>query len=284
MGITPLRRPLRIAGPCGDLSVGGPGDPLLLIAGPCVLEERDRVLRIAEGVAAAAAAAGVPCVFKASFDKANRSRLDAPRGPGLDAGLELLAEVRQRLQVPVTTDVHWPEQAAPVAEVVDILQVPAFLCRQTDLLVACARTGRPVNVKKGQFLAPRAMGLVVDKLRASGAQGILATERGSCFGYDSLVVDLQALPQLRALGVPACIDATHSVQRPGALDGSTGGDRAMIPFIARGAVAAGVDAVFMEVHDDPERARSDAANQLPLALLPPLLEELVALDAVVKQR
>ncbi len=283
IGITDECRPLRIPGPCGEVSVGAPGDPLLLVAGPCVLEEPDRVLRIAEGVVAAAAAAGMACVFKGSFDKANRSRLDAFRGPGLDAGLALLAEVRRRFGVPVTTDVHLPEQAAPAAEVVDLLQVPAFLCRQTDLLVACAATGRPVNVKKGQFLSPAAMALVIDKLRSSGARGVIATERGTSFGYDSLVVDLRALPRVRALGVPVCIDATHSVQRPGAADGSTGGDREMVPFIARGAVAAGVDAVFMEVHDDPARARSDASNQLPLALLPRLLDELAAIDAVVKR-
>lgn len=265
----------------GPIRVGG-AQPLVLIAGPCVIEEPERVLRIAAGLRRAAAACGMGLIFKASFDKANRTSLDSYRGPGLHEGLAVLARVKAELGLPLTTDVHLPEQAAPVAQVVDLLQVPAFLCRQTDLLVACAATGRPVNVKKGQFLAPQDMAHPLEKLRRSGAGGVILTERGASFGYHNLVVDLRSLPTLRALGAPVCFDATHAVQQPGGLGGRTGGDREMVPFLARGAVAAGVDAVFMEVHDDPDHARSDGPNMIPLDLAPRLFAELAALDALVK--
>lgn len=282
IGITPCTSPLTVAGPAGALHIGAQDAPLVIIAGPCVIEEPDRLLRIAQGIQAAAAAAGCGFIFKASFDKANRTSVDSYRGPGLDEGLALLADVRSQLGVPVTTDVHLPDQAAAVAQAVDLLQVPAFLCRQTDLLLACAATGAPVNVKKGQFLAPGDMRHVADKLDQGGAGGVMLTERGVSFGYNTLVVDMAGLPAMRALGRPVCFDATHAVQRPGALDGRSGGDRRLVPYLARAAVAAGVDAVFMEVHDQPEQARSDGPNMVRLSELPRLLAELVAIDRVVK--
>jgi len=250
----------------GPTTIGDGG--LTLIAGPCVLEERDRVLRIAEGLRHHADAAGLPLVFKASFDKANRTSLGSYRGPGLDAGLALLAEVRERFDVPVTTDVHEPAQAAAVAQVADLLQIPAFLCRQTDLLRAAAATGRPVNVKKGQFLAPSAVGPLVEKL--AGAAGVLLTERGTSFGHGDLVVDYRGLPEMRRFA-PVVFDCTHSTQRPGAHGGRSGGDRSLALPLARAAVAVGIDALFAEVHDDPAAARSDADTQLPLGALPHLL-------------
>ncbi len=261
----------------GGVAVGD--GALVLIAGPCVLEEPERVLRIARGLRDAAGAAGVPLVFKASFDKANRTSVGAFRGPGLEAGLELLARVRAEVGLPVTTDVHEPWQAERVAEVVDLLQVPAFLCRQTDLLVACGRTGRPVNVKRGQFADPRSMGHAVDKVRSAGDGGVLLTERGTSFGHGDLVVDPRALVWLREHGVPVVFDATHSAQRPSALGDRSGGDRELVPALARAAVAVGVDAVFLEVHDDPGSARSDAATQWPLDRVPGLLRRLAALHA-----
>jgi 2-dehydro-3-deoxyphosphooctonate aldolase (KDO 8-P synthase) len=242
----------------GAVEVGGAGR--VLLAGPCVLEEPDRVLRIAEGCRRAAERAGLAYIFKASFDKANRSRVDAFRGPGLDAGLALLARVREAIGCPVTTDVHETAQVAAVAQAVDLLQVPAFLCRQTDLLAACGASGRPVNVKKGQFLAPDDLRFAIEKARGPG--GVLVTERGTAFGYGDLVVDFRGLVTMRALGVPVVYDATHSVQRPGG--GVTGGDRQFVLPLLRAAVAVGVDAVFAEVHDDPAQARSDAASQWPL--------------------
>lgn len=281
IGITGAVEKVAIRGPQALLQVG-PDQPLLLIAGPCVIEEPERALRIAGQLSRIAASVGVQLVFKASFDKANRTSLDSYRGPGLEAGLQVLAQVRREVGVPVTTDVHLPEQAAPAAAVVDLLQVPAFLCRQTDLLVACAATGKPVNVKKGQFLAPEDMAHVRGKLRGAGAAGVLLTERGSSFGYHRLVVDMAGLAALRALGVPTCFDATHSVQRPGGLGGQSGGDRRLVPYLARAAVAAGVDAVFMEVHDDPDRARSDGPNMVPLHEVEALLRELVAIDRLVR--
>ncbi|MCK6505087.1 3-deoxy-8-phosphooctulonate synthase [Myxococcota bacterium] len=281
IGITDAVARVEVHGPRGVVRVG-PGQPLVVIAGPCVIEEPERVLRIAWGLARVAERVGVQLVFKASFDKANRTSLDSYRGPGLESGLEVLAEVRRQVGVPVTTDVHMPPQAAPVAAVVDLLQVPAFLCRQTDLLVACAETGKPVHVKKGQFLAPEDMVHVLGKLRGAGASGVMLTERGSSFGYHRLVVDMAGLPALRSLGVPTCFDATHSVQRPGGLGAQSGGDRRLVPYLARAAVAAGVDAVFMEVHDDPERARSDGPNMVPLDQVEGLLAELVAIDRLVR--
>ena len=259
----------------GSVTLGG--SQLVLIAGPCVIETRDATLRIAEQLAATCGALGVPLIFKASFDKANRSAMSAYRGPGLEAGLEVLAAVRELTGLPLTTDVHRPEHAAPVAAVVDLLQVPAFLCRQTDLLLACAATGRPVNVKKGQFVAPQAMGAVVDKLRSGGAAGVMLTERGSSFGHGDLVVDYRVLPIMRALGVPVCMDATHACQQPPTTGPSTGGLRAMVPTLARAAVAVGIDALFLEVHPDPDRAPCDGSNMLPLDQLEPLLTGLLAL-------
>ncbi len=255
----------------GGVTVGDGG--LALIAGPCVLEEPDRVLRIAEGCARAAAARGLPYVFKASWDKANRTAGASFRGPGLDEGLRLLARVRDALGCPVTSDVHESAQVATVAEVVDLLQVPAFLCRQTDLLAACGASGRPTNVKKGQFVAPTDMEFAAEKVRNAGGVGVLLTERGTSFGYGDLVVDVRGLPILRRFA-PVVFDGTHSAQRP-AQGGRTGGDRAVIPTLCRAAVAVGVDALFLEVHDDPGAARSDAATQWPLAELGALLDDVL---------
>jgi len=252
------------------------GGELVVIAGPCTLESEERVLRIARGLVAAGEAAGVPVVFKGSFDKANRTDGGSPRGPGLHRGLALLAEVRRETGLAVTTDVHEPGQAGPVAEVVDLLQIPAFLCRQTDLLRAAGATGRPVNLKKGPFLAPTAVGPAVAKLRDAGAAGVLVTERGTTFGHGDLVVDFRGLAWMRELGVPVVFDATHSVQRPATGAGTSGGERRLAPPLARAAVAMGVDAVFCEIHDDPDRALSDAATQLPLAWAEALFRQLVA--------
>jgi 2-dehydro-3-deoxyphosphooctonate aldolase (KDO 8-P synthase) len=270
--------PSRPVTPCrvGPHQVGD-GQPPLLIAGPCVIEGRDMALRHAERLRDLATPLGWSYCFKASYDKANRTSLDAFRGPGLEAGLRILAEVRREVGVPVLTDFHAADQAAPVGEVVDVLQVPAFLCRQTDLLVAAARTGKAVNVKKGQFLAPEAMQPVVEKLEGSGCHDILLTERGATFGYGNLVVDFRALPLMRRLGHPVVFDATHSVQRPGGLGDRSGGDRTEAPGLARAAMAVGVDGLFMEVHEDPDRALSDGPNQLVLGTLGPLLERLMAI-------
>lgn len=255
---------------------------MALLAGPCVVEGRDRTLRIAEGLATMCAARGLPLIFKASFDKANRSAGTSFRGLGVHEGLAVLAEVKASLGLPIVTDIHQPEQAALAAEVADLLQIPAFLCRQTDLLQAAAATGRPVNVKKGQFLAPWDMANVAQKLREAGAAGILLTERGASFGYNNLVVDMRGLAVMRGLGVPVCFDATHSVQIPGGLGDKSGGQREFAPILARAAVAAGVDAVFMEVHDDPDSALSDGPNMLRLDGLPSLLDTLLRLHEVVR--
>ena len=255
----------------GDLVIGD--GTLACIAGPCAIEGTDITLRTAEGVAEAAAAAGVPAIFKASFDKPNRTSLRGFRGIGIDEGLEVLSRVRTRIGLPVLTDVHLPEQAAAVAQVAQVLQVPAFLSRQTDLLAAVAATGRPVNVKKGQFLAPADMRHVVEKVRGSGGRDVLLTERGASFGYHDLVVDMRSLPALRALGCPVIFDATHSVQRPSAAGDRSGGDRRLVPPLLRAAVAAGVDALYLEVHEQPDRALSDGPNSLPLGALLPLLRQ-----------
>ena len=253
------------------------GGPLALLAGPCVIEDEDRTLRTAEALRDVCAERGVPFVFKSSFDKANRSSIQSFRGPGLEGGLAVLERVRSEVGVPVVTDIHEPAQAAPVAEVADLLQIPAFLCRQTDLLVAAAGTGRAVNVKKAQFLSPREMTNVVGKLTAAGAGRILVTERGTTFGYNDLVVDFRSLPQLRDLGHPVVFDATHSVQVPGGLGTASGGRREFIVPLARAAIAVGVDALFLEVHEDPEVALSDGPNMLPLAELGAILDQLRAL-------
>jgi 2-dehydro-3-deoxyphosphooctonate aldolase (KDO 8-P synthase) len=257
--------------------------PVAFILGPCQMESRDHALMMAAGVQEAALAAGVSAVFKTSFDKANRTALGGRRGLGLDAALAVFAEIRERFAMPVLTDVHEPAQCAVVAQAVDVLQIPAFLCRQTDLLVAAAQTGRVVNVKKGQFLAPWDMAHVAAKITGSGNPNVLLTERGSSFGYNTLVNDFRALPIMAATGAPVVFDATHSVQEPGGLGGASGGRREYVPVLARAAVAVGVAGVFIETHDDPDRAPSDGPNMVPLAALPRLLADLKALDAVAKR-
>jgi len=267
----------------GSVPIGPEAHRLVLIAGPCVIESLELCRHVAGAVKAACAEAGLGFIFKASFDKANRTAFDAFRGPGLEAGLEVLASIKREFAVPVLTDIHEPWQAGPVAQVVDILQIPAFLCRQTDLLVAAARTGKPVNVKKGQFLAPWDMANVVAKITAEGNDQILLTERGVSFGYNTLVVDMCSLPQMRAFGWPVCLDATHSVQQPGAAGRQSGGKREFIPYLARAGAAVGIDALFMEVHPEPERGLSDPATMFPLNELPALLAEVARIHALVNR-
>ncbi len=262
----------------------GDGHPLAVIAGPCVIENLDLCRAVAREAQAVCRELGLPYIFKASFDKANRTSGGAFRGGGLEAGLSVLAAIKEEFGVPVLTDIHESWQAKPVAEVVDVLQIPAFLCRQTDLLLAAAETGKAVNVKKGQFLAPWDMKNVVDKITATGNLNLLLTERGTSFGYNALVVDMKALPIMRALGCPVVFDGTHSVQQPGGQGASSGGLREFIPHGVRAAVAVGVDALFLEVHPDPEHALSDAATMLPLSHLKAVLTQAVAIDAVVKAR
>ncbi len=257
--------------------------PFVLIAGPCVLEGLERSLMIGKKIKEITERTGIPYIFKASFDKANRSSIKSYRGPGLEDGLEILKAIKKELQVPVLTDIHQPEQAGPVAEVVDIIQIPAFLCRQTDLLIAAAETGLVVNIKKGQFMAPWDMKKVVEKIVSTGNQKILLTERGISFGYNNLVVDMTSLPVMRDTGYPVVFDATHSVQRPGAKGETSGGDRQFVPYLSRAAAAVGIDALFMEVHDNPEEALSDGSNMLYLDDLEGLLEEVLAIDNVVKR-
>ena len=256
--------------PVGPYHVGA-GHPLLWICGPCVIESHDLTLSIADALKGYSDRYGLPLVFKASFDKANRSSGKSFRGPGLQEGLKTLDAVKRATGLPVTTDIHECAQAAPAAEVCDILQVPAFLARQTDLLEACGRTGRVVNVKKGQFMAPWDMKNVVAKLSEFGAHNALLTERGSTFGYGMLVNDMRAVPWMQETGAPVIFDGTHSVQRPGALGDRTGGDRKMVPVLTRAAVAAGCDGVFLETHPNPDEARSDGPNMLPLDALPELI-------------
>jgi 2-dehydro-3-deoxyphosphooctonate aldolase (KDO 8-P synthase) len=265
----------------GSAVLGG-GAPLLLIAGPCVIESREHATMIAESLADIASRCGVPFIFKASFDKANRTSLASYRGPGMEAGLEILSRIKTRLGVPILTDIHEAGQAAPVAEVADVLQIPAFLSRQTDLLIAAARTGRTINIKKGQFLAPADMKHAIAKVTESGNPRVFVTERGFCFGYNNLVVDMRAFPMLRALGYPVVYDATHSLQLPGGGDGVTAGQAEYIEPLAAAAVAAGVDGVFVEVHDDPRRAKSDGQNALPLERMEPLLRRLLRIEAAAK--
>ncbi len=256
--------------------------PFVLIAGPCQIETLDHALMIAEQIQCAADFAGVPWIYKSSFDKANRSSIGTQRGPGISAGLEILAAVKERFGCPLLTDIHEREQCAPVAEVVDVLQIPAFLCRQTDLLLAAGETGAAINVKKGQFLAPWDMGNVAEKIESTGNQRILLTERGTSFGYNTLVNDFRALPQMAATGWPVVMDATHSVQQPGGRGNSSGGDRIYVPPLARAAVAVGVAALFMEVHQDPDNAPSDGPNMLRIEELAPLLKQLRAIEAAAK--
>jgi 2-dehydro-3-deoxyphosphooctonate aldolase (KDO 8-P synthase) len=250
----------------------GPGQPLLCILGPCVIESHDLTLRIADTLAELAQRLKLPIVFKASFDKANRSSGKSFRGPGLREGLKTLAAVKQRTGLPLTTDIHEPAQAVPLAEVVDLLQVPAFLARQTDLLEAAGRTRAAVNVKKGQFMSPWDMRHVVAKLAEVGNRRVLLTERGTTFGYGQLVNDMRAIPWMQDLGAPVIFDATHSVQMPGTGSPTTGGDRRMVPYLARSAVAAGCDGLFLETHPQPDKALSDGPNMIPLDQLPSLLE------------
>jgi 2-dehydro-3-deoxyphosphooctonate aldolase (KDO 8-P synthase) len=272
----------------GPVALGG-GAPLLLIGGPCAIETLDHALMMAERLRAITERAGVPFVYKSSYDKANRSSVRAYRGPGLEAGLAILGAVRDKIGVPVLSDVHDVSEVGPAADVLDVLQVPAFLCRQTDLLAACAKSGKPVNVKKGQFLAPRDMANVIDKLRASGTERILLTERGATFGYNNLVVDFRGLPIMRELGYPVVFDATHSVQLPGGQGDRSGGERRYVQALARAAVAVGVDALFMEIHEDPDRTLpdgrplSDGPNMLRLDDLPRLLDEVQAIHAALGQ-
>jgi len=260
----------------------GGGRPLVLIAGPCVIESHDHALKIADAVQGVARVCGVPYIFKASYDKANRTSLGSFRGPGLDEGLRILAAIKARTGLPILTDIHEPAQAERVAQVADALQIPAFLSRQTDLIVAAARTGRAVNIKKGQFLSPRDMRFAVEKVIQSGNARVFVTERGVSFGYNNLVVDMRAFPLLHELGCPVVFDATHSLQLPGGGDGVTSGEARFIPTLASAAVAAGVDGVFLEVHDNPSVALSDAQNALPLESLEPLLRRLIRLDAAAR--
>ena len=265
----------------GKVKVGN-SLPLTLIAGPCQLESRDHALMMSSALAKLAERMKIGFIYKTSFDKANRTSIAGARGLGLEAALPIFAEIRARTGAPLLTDVHEVAQCKAVAEVADVLQIPAFLCRQTDLLVAAAKTGRTVNVKKGQFLAPWDMDNVVAKITASGNPNLLVTERGVSFGYNTLVADMRALPIMKKIGVPVVFDATHSVQQPGGRGSQSGGDREMVPVLAAAATAVGIAAVFIETHDDPERAPSDGATMLPLAEIEPLLRKLIALDRVAK--
>jgi 2-dehydro-3-deoxyphosphooctonate aldolase (KDO 8-P synthase) len=268
----------------GGVTIGG-GAPLALIGGPCAIENEKHALMVAERLQRVTAAAGVPFIYKSSYDKANRSSIHSYRGPGLIEGLRILRSVKEKTGLAVLSDVHDVSEVAPAAEVLDVLQVPAFLCRQTDLIVACARSGRPVNVKKGQFVAPRDMANVVEKVRASGSEDLLLTERGTSFGYNNLVVDFRGLPIMRGFGYPVIFDATHSVQLPGGEGNRSGGERQYVQALARAAVAVGVDGLFMEIHEDPDRTMedgrplSDGPNMLRLNDLPRLLDEIRAIAA-----
>ncbi|HYR70324.1 MAG TPA: 3-deoxy-8-phosphooctulonate synthase [Candidatus Acidoferrum sp.] len=268
----------------GAVTIGG-GAPLTLIGGPCAIENEKHALMMAERLQRLTADAKVPFIYKSSYDKANRSSIHSYRGPGLTEGLRILQKVKDETGLAVLSDVHAVSEVAPAAQVLDVLQVPAFLCRQTDLIVACARSGRPVNVKKGQFVAPRDMVNVVEKVRASGSEDLLLTERGTSFGYNNLVVDFRGLPIMRAFGYPVVFDATHSVQLPGGQGDRSGGERQYVQALARAAVAVGVDALFMEIHEDPDRTLedgrplSDGPNMLRLDDLPRLLDEIRAIAA-----
>jgi 2-dehydro-3-deoxyphosphooctonate aldolase (KDO 8-P synthase) len=265
----------------GEIAIGG-GRPLVLIAGPCVIESERHASDLAGRLASITRRSGMPFVFKASYDKANRTAGTSFRGPGLDEGLRILAGIKSTHNVPILTDIHEASQASAAAEVADVLQIPAFLSRQTDLIVAAAKTGRVVNIKKGQFLAPDDVRHAVAKVVAAGNARVIVTERGTSFGYHNLVVDMRAFPMMRAQGVPVVFDVTHSLQLPGGGDGVTAGQAEYIEPLASAGVAAGVDGVFLEVHDNPSRARSDAQNALQLDLLEPLLRRLMAIDAIAR--
>jgi 2-dehydro-3-deoxyphosphooctonate aldolase (KDO 8-P synthase) len=277
-----LTREVRI----GPVVMGG-GRPLTLIGGPCAIESEKHALMTAERLVAITTKQGVPFVYKSSYDKANRSSLNGYRGPGLVEGLRILRKVKESVGVPVLSDIHQVSEVEPAAEVLDVLQIPAFLCRQTDLIVAAARTGKPVNVKKGQFMAPGDMKHVVEKIRSTGNAAVMLTERGTSFGYHNLVVDMRGLADMRDLGVPIVFDATHAVQLPGAQGDRSGGERKYVPALARAAVAFGVDALFMEMHEDPDRTLpdgrplSDGPNMLRIDDLPRLLDQLAAIDRAV---
>ncbi|WP_156291281.1 3-deoxy-8-phosphooctulonate synthase [Oceanobacillus salinisoli] len=262
----------------------GGNNPFVLIAGPCVIESEALIMETAKQLKEITSKLGIPFIFKASYDKANRSSIHSFRGPGIEEGLDILQKVKERFDVPVTSDIHEPSQAERVAEVLDIIQIPAFLCRQTDLLVAAAKTGKVVNVKKGQFLAPWDMKNVVHKLKESENENILLTERGSTFGYNNLVVDMRSLLEMRGLGAPVVFDATHSVQIPGGNGTSTGGKSEYVPYLSRAAAAVGVDAIFMEVHPNPEEAKSDGPNMVKLDELEEVLKPIIEIDRLIKQQ
>ena len=264
------------------LYVGG-GTPITFIAGPCVIESEQHAFQTAEKLQRMTSDAGIQFIFKSSYDKANRSSLKYFRGPGLNEGLKILKKIKQTLSLPVLSDIHTKEEVEPAAEVLDVLQIPAFLCRQTDLLVKAGKTGKVINVKKGQFMAPWDMKNVVQKIESTGNQNILLTERGASFGYNNLVVDMRSLVVLREIGYPVVFDATHSVQLPGGQSDRSDGERKMIPFLTRGAVAVGCDLLFMEVHPDPDKAPSDGPNMLRLNELPSLLEQVKELDNIEKR-
>jgi 2-dehydro-3-deoxyphosphooctonate aldolase (KDO 8-P synthase) len=265
----------------GDVEVGGHN--LILIAGPCVVESEFHSLKMAKAISDAASRAGLPYIFKASYDKANRTSVTGHRGPGVDEGLRALARVRKDVGVPILTDVHTVDQIPAAAEVADVLQIPAFLSRQTDLIVAAARSGRAVNIKKGQFLAPHDMKNVVEKATSQGNHRVMITERGASFGYNNLVVDFRGFPIMRRFGYPLIYDVTHSLQRPGGMGSSSGGDSEFIEYLARAGVACGVDGIFMEVHDNPAAALSDGPNSLPLERLAPLLDKLRRIYDLVRE-
>ncbi|RBW68907.1 3-deoxy-8-phosphooctulonate synthase [Bacillus taeanensis] len=264
-----------------NITFGG-NNPFVLVAGPCVIENEQLIMETAEQLKEITTKLNIPFVFKASFDKANRSSIHSFRGPGLEEGLEVLKKVKERFNVPVTSDIHEPNQVEKAAEVLDILQIPAFLCRQTDLLVAAGKTGKIVNVKKGQFLAPWDMKNVVTKLQESGNENILLTERGSTFGYNNLVVDMRSLITMRELGAPVVFDATHSVQIPGGNGTSTGGKREFVPYLSRAAAAVGIDSIFMETHPNPDEAKSDGPNMVKLSELEEVLKPIQEIDRLIK--
>ena len=267
----------------GSITIGA-GHPLALIGGPCALEEEGFILEVAARLRDIAAKAGVPFIFKSSYDKANRTSIRSPRGPGLDAGLAILQKVKETVGVPVLSDVHAVDEVGPAAEVLDVLQIPAFLCRQTDLVVAAARTGKPVNVKKGQFLAPWDAKNIVEKIQETGNAQVLLTERGVSFGYNNLVSDMRSLVVMRSFGVPVVFDATHSVQLPGGAGSASAGEREFVPYLARAAVATGCDALFMEIHPDPDHAPCDGPNMLRLEDLPAVLGQVTQIDRIVRGR
>jgi 2-dehydro-3-deoxyphosphooctonate aldolase (KDO 8-P synthase) len=285
--LIPALNKVMTAKPNAIVAVGkvkfGNGLPLAVIAGPCALESRAHAFEMAAALKEITTRLGIGLVYKTSFDKANRTSASSARGLGLDKALAIFADLRRELSIPVLTDVHEPDQCAPVAEAVDVLQIPAFLCRQTDLLVAAAKTGRAINVKKGQFLAPWDMANVVAKITGAGNPNVLVTERGVSFGYNTLISDMRALPVLAKIGAPVIFDATHSVQQPGGQGTSSGGERAFVPVLARAATAVGVAGVFIETHQDPDRAPSDGPNMIPLKDLAPLLERLMQFDALAKE-